>query len=138
MSSTHFDTILFVCTFALLLGLEWRYRRRRLRLGAVLLALAVLAFYSPNYTTARRRALGTPPAERITWVHSPDQPVSAYESGVYTAIQAVVDAAAFGYDARMAAVGTLVWLACTPALRPTRSSPGEPEPRSMPNSDHAG
>jgi hypothetical protein len=132
MSSARYDTIVFVCTFALLLGLEWRYHRRRLRVGAVLLALAVLAFYSPNYTTARRRALSTPPADRITWVHAPEEPVSAYESGVYTTIEAVVDAAAFGFGARMAAVGALVWLACSPALRETRPSPGELEPPSIP------
>lgn len=41
-----------------LLALEWRYRRRRLRFGAALLALAVLFFHQPNYTRARRKALG--------------------------------------------------------------------------------
>lgn len=125
------DTVLFVAIFAVLLGLEWRYRRRRLRVSAVLLALAVLAFYQPNYTGARRRALGTPPAERITSIRN-GEPVSAYESGVYTTMQAVSDVAGFGEGARLAAVGALVWLACSPALWHARGPSNAPGSRSMP------
>lgn len=124
------DTTLFVAIFAVLLGLEWRYRRRDLRVGAVLLALAVLAFYHPNYTTARRRALSMPRAERITSIGD-GRPVSDYESGVYTTIQAVGDAAAFGEGARLAAVGALVWLACSPTLWQARGPSNAPASRSM-------
>ena len=42
------ETILVVGILAVLLALEWRYRRRRLRVATALLALAVLFFYQPS------------------------------------------------------------------------------------------
>ena len=71
-------------------------------------------------TGARRQALGALPAERVT--HSPlvgseSQVLSDYQSGVYTTIQFAVQALGYGSGCRLAAVGTLVWLACSPAFR---------------------
>lgn len=130
MNSTDIETIIVVATFAVLLGLEWRYRLRRLRVGTALLSLVVLALYHPNYTVAQRRALGMPPAERITEIpyHGP---VSAYESGVYTAIREAAGAAGVTENIRLAAVGALFWLACSPALRHTRGLSDGPERRSV-------
>jgi len=126
-----FDTGLFLALFVILLGLEWRFRRRGLRVGAILLALAVLAFYQPNYTVARRRALGTPPAKRVTQIPFHGERVSEYESGVYTTMEAVSDAAGFGSGARLVAAGALVWLACSPALGSARDPSNEPASPSM-------
>jgi len=121
MTSADTATLIIASTFVVLIALERKYRRRRLRVGTALLALAVLAFCQPKYTTAQRRALAAPPTARITSVpyHAP---VSAYESGVRTAMQAVSEEAGFGEGARLAALGALMWLGCMPALLPTRGS----------------
>jgi hypothetical protein len=113
------EMILVIGIFAVLVTLEWRYRRRSLRLATALLALAVLFFYQPNYTWARRKALGTPPGERVT--HSPVMgsehlTLSEYHSGVYTTMQWVEMYANVGAGARLAAIGALFVLACSPAF----------------------
>ena len=45
------------------------------------------------------------------------QLLSDYESGVYTTMDFAVRALGDGDGCRLAAVGTLVWLACAPAVR---------------------
>ena len=121
LRSSTGDLAVVAVVFALLLGLEWRDRRRWLRLGTALLALVVLGWYQPNYTGARRRALSASPEERVT--RFPDagrggyRAFSDYESGVLTAMRDVGEAAAFGEGVRMVAVGALFWLACSPAVR---------------------
>jgi hypothetical protein len=121
LRSSAGDLAVVGVTFVLLLGLEWRYRRRWLRLGTALLALVVLGWYQPNYTGARRRALSASPAERVMRLPEPGQggyrTVSDYESGVFTAMRDVGEAAAFGEEVRLVAVGALFWLACSPAVR---------------------
>lgn len=132
------DTVLVAAVFAVLLGFEWRYRRLRLRVGAALLALVVLALYQPGYTGARRRALGAQPSERVTRLPRVGSEgydsLSQYESGVYTTMQAVVDAADFGAGARLVAVGALFWLACSPAFRHARGLSEWPGARPIPDS----
>jgi hypothetical protein len=121
LRSSTGDLAVVATAFVLLLGLEWRYRRRRLRLASALLALLLLGWYQPDYTGSRRRALAASPAERVTRIAQVGEggyrTLSYYESGVHTSIQAVTEAAAFGAGVRLAAVGALVWLACSPALR---------------------
>ena len=114
------DALVLAGVFVVLLGLEWRYARRALRVGTVLLALLVLAFYTPNYTGARRRALGAAREQRV----SPPgiDSVGDYARGVYTMSETVGEAAEFGWAARLTALGALTWLACTPAFRSSRAS----------------
>jgi hypothetical protein len=60
------------------------------------------------------------PAERVTQsplAGSERQILSDYQSGVYTTMQFAVQALGYGSGCRLAAVGTLVWLACSPAFR---------------------
>jgi hypothetical protein len=114
------DTAIVVAVLVALLGLEWRYRRKLMRVGTALLALAIYFFYQPSYTSARRRALGTPPAERVTMspvAGSETDALSGYDSGVYTTMRWVVYYHDFGAGARLAAIGALLWLACSPAFR---------------------
>ena len=120
MTPADLETIVVVSFLALLLGLEWRYRRRPLRVGATLLALMLLAWYQPNFTGARRRAIAMPPAERIrssAVAGSEHDTLSEYRSGVYTTMREVGEAAGSGEGIRLAAVGALVWLAWTPKSR---------------------
>jgi hypothetical protein len=84
------ETILVVGILGGLLALNWRYHRRALRVATALLAVAVLFFYQPSYTWARRKALGTPPEERITQnpvVGSEHRTLPEYHSGVYTTMR---------------------------------------------------
>ena len=115
-------TTLLALVFLVLLGFEWRYQRRKFRLGAALLALIVLVFAQPNYTRAARRAVVIPPAQRVTQ-NSHGTPVSEYVSGVRTMKQAVVDDSDMGANARLLGVAVLMWLACSPAFRSARRSP---------------
>ena len=79
-------TFIVAAAFAVLLALEWRYRRRPLREGTALMALAVLFYFQPNCTWARRRALGTPSSDRVTLnpVGAGRDTLSEYHRGVYT------------------------------------------------------
>jgi hypothetical protein len=108
--------------FAVLLALEWRYRLRTLRIGAAVLAVTMLFFFAPHYHAAWRRAMGTPPSERITAFPgtvpgSVARSLSEYESGVFTMHRAVVENAGGYVHERRLALGVLFWLACSPALR---------------------
>jgi hypothetical protein len=108
--------------FAVLLGLEWRYRLKTLRIGAAILAVVMLVFFQPNYHAAWRRAMGTPPSERITGYPgtspgSVARPLSEYESGVFTMRRALSETVAGYARERELAVGVLLWLACSPAFR---------------------
>ena len=111
---------------AVLLALEWRYRLRTLRIGAAVLAVTMLFFFAPHYHAAWRRAMGTPPSERITAFPgtvpgSVGRSLSEYESGVFTMHRAVVENAGGYVRERRLALGVLFWLACSPAFRSTRS-----------------
>jgi hypothetical protein len=112
------ETIVLAAFFAVALGLEWRLRRRSLRLGVASLALLVLFFSQTNLTGARRWALAAPPDERVTTLHG--SPLPEYHSGVHTMSQAVSDYAVRGEMARLLAVGVLFWLACSPVVRGAR------------------
>ena len=113
--------------FAVLLALEWRYRLRALRIAAAVLAVTMLFFFAPNHHAAWRRAMGTPPSERITEYPGPTpgsvaRSLSEYESGVFTMSWAVVENASGYARERDLAVGVLFWLACSPAFRSMRHS----------------
>lgn len=101
--------------FGVLLACEWRYPRRTLRLGTVILSLVVLHLAQPGYVSVARRVSVAPPEERITQLHG--SPISEYLSGVTTLYEAFGDAAHVGSGVRLIAMGVLVWLACSPALR---------------------
>ena len=113
--------------FAVLLGLEWRYRLRTARMVAAVLALVVSFFYQPAATRAVRRALTMPPAERVTEIPG-GPPLSEYEIGVYTMQRAVADDSKMGYDERLLSMGVLFWLACSPVIPRARRSSAPAEP----------
>src|SRR4051812_9913410 len=105
------ETGVIASAFVLLLGLEWRYRLRYLRLGAVVFAIAVLALYQPVYGAAERNAYLTPPAQRITRVPQGvegDALLSDYQSGVLTMSRTVGYAVRVNSGIRTVAVGALV------------------------------
>jgi hypothetical protein len=98
------ETFVVVAAFVVLLGLEWRHRRRRRRVGTALLAVAVLFYFRPDYTWARRRALGTPRSERVIVnpvAGSERDTLSDYHSGVYTTMQWVAHYHGLGAGARV-------------------------------------
>lgn len=107
-------TILVALAFAALLGLEWRYRLKSLRVATALLALVVLFYAQPVYTRAARRAHVMPPAERVTEIRGARLP--EYVSGVRTMERVVAEDANMGADARRLALGVLFWLACSPVF----------------------
>ena len=122
------ETILLALVFAALLGLEWRYHLKSVRLGTAALALGVWLFVQPNPTRAARRALDTPPAERVTEIAG--TPLSEYAIGVRTMEQAAGDDAMMFVTDRLMSVGVLFWLACSPVFRgPRRPAFGEPPER---------
>lgn len=116
-----YTTMLVALAFAVLVGLEWRYRLKRLRLAAILLALLVMLFAQPSSTRAARWAISAPPEQRIEELGSP---LSEYESGVETMRQAVEQDSAIGSDARLLSVAVLVWLACSPMISRARIHAG--------------
>lgn len=102
--------------FAVLLGFEWRYRLRSVRITAAVLALASGLFAQPLSNRAARRVIAAPMAERVT--RTPDgTPLSDYESGVLTMEEAVVEDVMMGAPVRLLSVGALFWLACSPVFR---------------------
>lgn len=109
------ETIVVALVFAILLGLEWRYRHRSVRLGTVILALVVWEFTQPSITVAGRRASAASPEERSTELHG--EPLSEYMSGVDTMRRFVVQQYEQDSGIRLLVLGVLVWLACSPAFR---------------------
>jgi hypothetical protein len=110
------ETVVLALLFAVLLGVEWRYRLRSARIVAALIAVAALQFFEPSPRQAARRVIGAPPAERVTqW--SDGRPLSDYQSGVVTMEEAVYDDAKFHSTLRLLCGGVLLWLACSPAFR---------------------
>ena len=109
-------TIVVGLVFAILLGFEWRYRLRSLRVGTALLAVVALYVAEPIPYRAVRRSLLMPPAQRIAQQPGWHQ-LSEYEVGVFTMQQAVIRDTEVGANARALAVGVLFWLACSPVLR---------------------
>ena len=120
-------TLFFIgisAVFAVILVLEWRYRLKSLRVLAIILAGAMLWFFQPLTHAAWRRAMSTPPSQRITHADgfgadSLGPPLSEYQSGVYTMYEAVTDNAAGYANERLLVLGVLFWLAFSPVLRPT-------------------
>lgn len=109
-------TIILALVFAVLLGVEWRYRLRSVRITAAVLALASWLFAQPLSDRAARRVIAAPMAERVT--RTPDgTPLSDYESGVLTMEEAVVEDVMMGASVRLLSVGALLWLACSPVFR---------------------
>jgi len=109
-------TMLVALIFAVLLGIEWRYRLPGVRLGTALFALVVLWFAQPLPHRAARRAMVAPPAERVTEL-SGVRSLSEYESGVVTMEQAVGNDSRMGANACLLGLGVLFWLACSPVFR---------------------
>lgn len=109
------EMIVVVLAFAILLGLEWRFRWRIVRVGTAVLAVLMLWFVEPDPTAATRRAFSTPPAERVT--HRFGSPISEYSSGVRTMARAMRELERRSVPPRLLGYGALLWLACSPALR---------------------
>ena len=107
-------TIGVAVVFLVLLGFEWRYKFRSLRIGTALLALLVWLWCQPNFTMAARRVSNAPPEARVTQLNG--SKVSDYESGVATMFEAIDDAVKEQASLRMLALGVLLWLACSPAF----------------------
>jgi hypothetical protein len=109
-------TVVLALVFAVLLGLEWRYRLKSLRMGAALLAASVLLFYAPPGTTAAaRRALELPASQRVI-VLAGGVRLSEYASGVRTMEWAIIEAWRAYFGPNLVAVIVLGWLACSPVL----------------------
>lgn len=110
----------------LLLGIDWRYRRRSIRLSVILLTLVLLFFVQPSLYRAFRRAVLAPPAERVTSTQS--RKLSEYESGVYTMKQAYTEEIQANAIKNRVGLAVLVWLAASPILvrgrRPATPAPG--------------
>lgn len=126
------ETILIATVFVVLLGLEWRYRLRSLRVGTALLAIGLWLFAQPSATRAARRALEMSPAERVTEIAG-GEPLSEYAVGVRTMEQAVADDARMFANERLLSIGVLFWLAFSPVLRGARGDltgkPSATDPR---------
>jgi hypothetical protein len=127
------ETILLAAFFAIALAAEWRWRKASIRLGTAVLALFVLWFTQPVPHRAARRAVDAPPAERVAELRG--ERLSEYESGILTMRQAIIEDGRMFRNDRLLALGVLMWLACSPALRRDRPSPGEAV--SVPDEDRA-
>lgn len=111
-------TTVLALIYVVILGLEWRYRLRSLRLGAISLVLVVLWVAQPNVTRAARSALVMPSVERVTQIRG--EPLSEYASGVRTMEEAVDVDSKLGANARVLSLAVLCWLACSPLLQRDR------------------
>ena len=109
------ETLAVALVFAVLLGLAWRYPRRRLRLGTIALALLLWVLAQPSLTVAGRQASAAGPGERSTQLRG--EPLSEYMSGVDTMRRFMLEQIRATYGMQLIAVGALAWLACTPAFR---------------------
>ncbi|HET6764348.1 MAG TPA: hypothetical protein VFH27_11770 [Longimicrobiaceae bacterium] len=114
-------TVVAAIAFAVLLVLDWRFRRTPLRIVVALLAVVVLLLAQPNYTSASRAAAVMPPAGRVSAIRGRTLP--EYVSGVYTMEEAVAREAQAGAGAQRIALVVLLWLACTPGF-PRRRARG--------------
>ena len=112
------ETIIVASAFAILLGLEWHYQSRMVRVGTVTLALVGWMYAQPSYTVAGRRASSAPSEMRVTQLRG--EPLSEYLSGVATMRRAVIEQVEARSEIRLMALGVLVWLACSPVLRRER------------------
>jgi len=109
------DTILVAAALVVLLGIEWRYQLRAVRLATIALALIVWYFSLPNLTIAARWASTAPPEERVT--HLRGEEMSEYLVGVATMREAMSGQIEARSHTRLLAIGALIWLACSPAIR---------------------
>lgn len=114
------ETIGVALLFLVLLGFEWRYNLRIVRVGSAMLALLVWFVCQPDYTTAVRRVSSAPPEARVTQLHG--STISEYESGVATMFEAIDDVVKERATCRVLALGALIWLGCSPALGRARAS----------------
>ncbi len=138
------DTLFFtgiVVVFAVVLGLEWRYGFKSLRVGAAIMALALLLFLQPHYHAAWRRAISTPESERVshwsdTSADSSGPRLTEYQSGVFTMRRAVIDLKSAYSGERWFVVGVLFWLACSPVFRRS-GGPADERTRTVNSSDAA-
>jgi len=113
--------ILLPLVFVVLLGVEWRYRLRIVRLTAVLLAVVIWSFAQPLAHRAARWAIIAPPRDRVTrFVDGP--PLTDYESGVATMEHAVFDDMKIDADTRTLCEVVVLWLAFSPVLRRAHGS----------------
>lgn len=110
------ETMLVALVFVVLLGVEWRYRLKSVRVAVAVLALIVSFFYQSSATRAARRAIVMQPSQRVTHPSGTE-----YASGVATMYQAVADDSEMSGSERLLSMGVLFWLACSPVL-PRRSS----------------
>jgi|1185.fasta_scaffold09735_3 hypothetical protein len=125
-----FATSVIALMFAVLLGLEWRFSWRTVRVGIIILALIVYWVFptGPNYTIAGRRAMAVPVDERIKVLRG--DTLSEYFTGV-DIMREYLRESEGSSGPRLIVLGALVWLACVPVFR------REPVPRqsSAPRSD---
>ena len=120
------ETIVIALVFLVLLGLDWRYRRRSMRLGTVAFALIVWMFSQPNVTIAgwqvtrmAHKSDSTPSAE----------PLSEYFRGATAMREAVLEQDDASSDRRLLAVTVLSWLACSTSFRQARADSQTPTKR---------
>lgn len=116
------EALLLALLFAGLLWVEWRGRRRSLRVRTAVFALIVLFLAQPSSVRAGRWAISAPPETQIKQ-NARGAPVSEYGSGVRTMRKAVEDDMAGGAYARGVALAALFWLAIAPILQ-RASRPG--------------
>ena len=114
-----FETAAVAMILIALCVVEWRYRWRSMRWGAVILALLIWWFALPDYVSAARRASVAPREARVTQLHG--SPISDYESGVATMVARMSEAATARSSLRLIAFASIIWLACAPALWPGHS-----------------
>ena len=122
-------TVLLAVLFTALAILDWVYRSRALRVGAVTIAILALIFTQSSARHAGRVAWTTAPEERVAYLRG--QALNAYESGVLTMEREVIRDKHLRQRERLLAYTVLVWFALSPALRrrdkrAARAIPDEP------------
>lgn len=108
----------------ILLAVEWRTRSFPLRVAATALALLTWLFAQPNYTNVRRNALAMPVAERVRQVGRSGV-LSDFDSGVMTHSELLREETNKGAAMNWIALGSLVWLACTPMRKRSANEAGD-------------
>lgn len=109
-------TVLLALLYIALVILDWVYRFRVLRAGAVTIAILALIFTQSMPRHAARAAWTTAPAERV--VYGQGKELDAYESGVLTMEREVVRDKDSVFPPRFLTHALLVWFALAPVLRP--------------------